>query len=61
MFDHRAEKHPHAGKHIDINNPKEFHNWCEVFGCSEGELSAAVGIVGTCVVRVKKYISKLIK
>ena len=43
---------------ININDPKEVHNWCKSLGCSVLQLKTAVRAVGTSAEKVRKYLEK---
>ena len=58
MPDDKTIRHPHDGKRIDINDPKEIRNWCAIFGVSETKLIAAVRAVGTSAKAVREYLGK---
>ena len=58
MPDDKTIRHPHDGKRIDINDPAEVRNWCNIFGISEKKLREAVNAVGTSSTEVRKYLGK---
>jgi hypothetical protein len=58
MSDDKTIRHPHDGKRIDIDDPYEVRNWCEIFGVTEVQLKAAVKAVGTSSETVRKYLGK---
>jgi hypothetical protein len=58
MPDNKKITHPLDAKRIDINDPAEIRNWCSSFGCTEGQLKAAVKAVGTSGASVRTYLGK---
>ena len=58
MPDDKTIRHPHDGKRIDINDPYEVRNWCQIFGVDEETLKRAVQAVGTSSEAVRKYLGK---
>lgn len=58
MPDDKTIRHPHDGKRIDINDPAEIRNWCNIFGVSEQKLKEAVNVVGNSSEKVRKYLKK---
>jgi hypothetical protein len=58
MSDNKNKRHPHDGKQIDINDPKEVNNWCKIFGVSEEQLRACVGTVGKSSEKVRACLGK---
>lgn len=58
MPDNKRITHPLDAKRIDINDPAEVRNWCNSLNCTESQLKAAVGLVGTSAAAVKKQLEK---
>jgi hypothetical protein len=58
MPDNKNIRHPHDGKRIDINDPAEVRNWCNIFGVTAEKLKAAVKAVGTSSTKVRQYLKK---
>ncbi len=58
MPDNKKIRQPLDNKRIDINDPKEVHNWCNSLDCSEVELKEAVKSVGTSAEKVREYLKQ---
>lgn len=58
MPDDKTIKHPLDGKRIDINDPDEVRNWCDILGVDETTLKKAVRAVGTSAVAIRKYLGR---
>jgi hypothetical protein len=58
MTDDKNIRHPHDGKRIDINDPYEVRNWCNIFNVSEEKLRQAVRAVGDSSEAVRRYLGK---
>jgi len=56
MPDNKNLRHPHDGKRIDINDPQEVRNWCNILSVTERQLKNAVQKVGTSSKKVREYL-----
>lgn len=58
MPDNTKIRQPQDPKKINVNQAWEVEYWCDVLGCTESELKAAVKKVGPMVVDVKRELNK---
>ncbi len=58
MPDDKTKRHPLDGKRIDVNDPKEVANWCNILGCTPAHLEQVVKIIGTSARDVRDYFEK---
>ena len=58
MPDDKTKKRPQDSSRINIHETYEVNYWCDVFGCIEAQLKAAVKAVGDSAAAVKKYLGK---
>jgi hypothetical protein len=45
------------GGTVSLEREDEIQHWCKAFGCTEGELRAAVTKVGDSVPRLREYLA----
>lgn len=58
MPDNKSLRHPLDGKMIDINDPKEVRNWCEILHIAPLTLLYVVGKVGKSAKNVKDHLDR---
>lgn len=58
MPDDITRRQPEDPQRININQPWEVEYWCDLLGCTESQLRAAVRAVGPMVKDVKAYLGK---
>ncbi|WP_137936216.1 DUF3606 domain-containing protein [Chitinivorax sp. B] len=56
MSDDKSKTHPLDAQRIDIHDKNEVKSWSKSLGCSEAQLKAAVGKVGTSGKAVRQHL-----
>jgi len=58
MPDNKKIRQPLDAKRVNIQEQYEVNYWCAKWGCTEQQLRAAVGAVGTSAEAVAKHLGK---
>lgn len=58
MSDDKTKRRPQDSSKINIHEDYEVRWWCDEFGCTKDQLTAAVKAVGVSAAAVRKYLGK---
>ena len=58
MTDDKSKRGPADRDRINVNEERELRYWCHKFGCTEGELRAAVKARGVIAKDVEAYLRR---